>query len=272
MYTPESLTIVIPCFNEATRLPKTLESLITYCSQQVYPSTLLVVDDGSTDGLLNQVKQRANDLPADSRVSIRWVHLQQNRGKGEAVRQGVYATQTEWLLIFDADGATPIDALEAFWGGIQTHTEETHQSAIWIGQRNWEDIGPRGWGRAWISRQFVGLMHRLLPGVNDSQCGFKLLTTSLATQLAGVQQVQGFTFDVEWLHALQQNGGTVIELPVPWHDQPGSKVRYIQDGLKALFNLYRISQRSKQGAYRFKEPAINACPFVPALPPIEETP
>jgi dolichyl-phosphate beta-glucosyltransferase len=106
------------------------------------------------------------------------------------------------------------------------------------------------WGRRFISRLFNYLVQRLTPTIADTQCGFKLIPSGFARQAAQVMTVDGFAFDVELLHIARLNQIPVLEVPVRWKDQPGSKVRVVQDGIQASMSLVRIEWHSMQGHYK----------------------
>jgi dolichyl-phosphate beta-glucosyltransferase len=237
-----ALSVVIPAYNEAKRLPATLESLRAFLDRDGRPSEVIVVDDGSTDGTSDVVRSMER---ADER--IRLIRLPQNRGKGYAVRTGVVNAAGRLVLFADADGATPFEELLRLEGHL------TGVSPIVIGSRAMRDRATKVEAR--IYRRVAGrIFHAVvrlyaIRGFTDTQCGFKLFTSEAAHDLFSRMRMAGYSFDVEVLLMATRSGYQVAEVPVNWTHQPGSKVRVVRDGLRMAFDVMRIRTNALRGMY-----------------------
>jgi dolichyl-phosphate beta-glucosyltransferase len=229
---PPRLSVVIPAFNEALRLPAYLEEIVGFLEGRGEPYEVIVVDDGSTDGTAEVVR----GLAARHRA-IRLLQLGRNHGKGAAVRAGMLAARGAARLFTDADGATPIAELKRLEPVLASGAD------VAIGSRALVDPGvavrtrPH---RVVAGRVFHWLIARLgVRGVRDSQCGFKLFTASAAEALFGALQTRGFAFDVELLLRAQAAGLRIVEVAVNWADQAGSKVGVLRSGPGMLGQVLR---------------------------------
>jgi dolichyl-phosphate beta-glucosyltransferase len=234
-----SLSIVIPAYNEADRLPRTLAMLEEW--RRGWPSALelIIVDDGSTDGTSRCV------IPEN--LQGRVISLETNQGKGAAVRTGILAASGDWILMMDADGATPMTEFDRLW---QT-AEKTHNAVI-IGSRAKPGGDTRVVGmlhRKVMGRLFTLLIQPLLPGIYDSQCGFKLFPADVGKKLAQKLTINGFGFDVELLTIARANGIPIVEIPINWQDKPYSRVKVIRDGGLMVLSLFKIAWLRATGHY-----------------------
>lgn len=238
------LSLIIPAYNETQRLPAYLRSIHTYLSSAWGDRyEVLVVDDGSEDGLPEVVQQMRETWP-----QLGWLRHAVNRGKGAAVRTGVLAAAGELLLFADADGATPIEEERHLRAAIERGADVVVGSRLLpsaVGQPD------RPWSRAFCGQLFAALVRWLfaLP-VRDTQCGFKMFTRAAAQELFCRCRDQGYMFDVEVLAWAVRRGLRIAEVPVRWTDMPGSKVRLLRDGCRmvhGLLNLRRRLQLPAQG-------------------------
>jgi dolichyl-phosphate beta-glucosyltransferase len=227
------LTVLIPAFNEVVRLPVTLETVAAYLHAKGSRgrSEVLVVDDGSRDG----TARLAEEFAPPPGVTVRVVRLARNRGKGAAVRQGFVASRGAWVLVSDADLATPIEEVEKL---IAAGT------AVAVGSRGLrrELIERRQpFPRDLLGRLFnVALRVLGLTRLRDTQCGFKLVEGDLARQLGKVMRLDGFAFDVELLARAERLGAAVREVPVRWFHVEDSRVRTLSHGIEMLRDVLRI--------------------------------
>jgi dolichyl-phosphate beta-glucosyltransferase len=227
------LSVVIPAFNEEGRLPTTLARVAQHLAgqPQLLPAEVLVVDDGSADA----TARVADEFSAPAGLSIRVVRLRRNRGKGAAVRAGMAASTGAWVLISDADLATPIEELAAL---------RESGAALAVGSRGIRReliVRRQPLPRDTLGRLFnLGLRLLGLTNLLDTQCGFKLLEGELARRLAGELRVDGFAFDVELLARAGQHGATIAEVPVHWYHVESSRVRPLRHGLQMLRDALRI--------------------------------
>lgn len=243
-----SLSIIVPAYNEADRLPATLRAMLRFLNEDGRDAEVIVVDDGSTDTTSAVVR----DLAAtDERLTL--IRLPQNRGKGYAVRTGVVNAAGARVLFADADGATPIEEVKR----LESHLDRGAQVAI--GSRGISD--PSVTVRARINRRLAGrIFHQLVlrltvRGFVDTQCGFKLFTAPVAQELFSRMRMDGFSFDVELLLMAAKRGYRVDEVPVNWTHQPGSKINVVTDGLRMAADLFRIRAFALSGLY--DEPHIS---------------
>ena len=229
------VSVVIPAFNEAVRLPPYLREVVEFLEAQGEPWEVIVVDDGSTDGTAEAVRDVAERHP-----SVRLLPLGRNRGKGAAVRAGMLAARGARRLFTDADGATPIAELKRLeaalgTGDIAIGSRALSAPAVAVRTR---------WHRVAAGRVFNWLVARLgLRGIADSQCGFKLFTAAAAEKLFTALETSGFAFDVELLLRAQRAGCRVVEVAVNWADQKGSKVGVLTSGPVMLIEVVRARWR-----------------------------
>lgn len=256
MTTPQ-LSIVIPAYNEAERLPPTLRDIAAYLALEGRAAEVIVVDDGSTDGTSAETRRVAATEP-----SIRLIRLPQNRGKGYAVRTGVVNATGHRILFADADGSTPIEELRrlelALDGGAQ----------VAVGSRSLAAAGVVVSAR--VTRRLAGKVFQALvrtladPGVVDTQCGFKLFTAEAAHELFSRLRMNRFSFDVELLMMARRSGYRIAEVPVNWTHRAGSKVNVLLDGPAMTVDLFTIRGNALRG--RYDAPHIRVHETPPALP------
>jgi dolichyl-phosphate beta-glucosyltransferase len=203
------LSVVIPAYNEEERLQSTLESVHTYLSNRRVNFELIVVDDGSTDGTVDVVKEFARH-----HSGIRLLSYSPNCGKGHAVREGIKKSEGFRVLFYDADGSSPIQEIEKLENALNKGFD------IAIGSRAKPDDTRKV--NALAYRKFMGnffnfiVQSLLLRGIQDSQCGFKMFTQSAARSVFNVARQDGFAFDVELLHIARLRNYKIAEVPINW--------------------------------------------------------
>jgi dolichyl-phosphate beta-glucosyltransferase len=243
-----SLSVIIPAYNEARRIPPYLQSAIAYLNGRGLPFEILVVDDGSTDETAALIEEAATQNPC-----LRLLRLPHNSGKGAAVRAGMQAAQGEFQLFTDADGATPIQELE------QLEAAMNNGADLAIGSRTLASRDNRYRVQARLHRTVLGnLFNRIvrllgIGDINDTQCGFKLFRKSVAQDLFSVARIDGYGFDLELLYIAQQRGYRIAEVPINWMDQPGSKVRVLRDGLAMLREMLAVRRNNARGLYAVRQ-------------------
>jgi dolichyl-phosphate beta-glucosyltransferase len=230
------LSVVIPAFNEAARLPRYLDEVVGFLEARGKPYEVVVVDDGSTDGTAAVVRALAARHP-----TVRLLPLGRNRGKGAAVCAGMLAAMGSARLFTDADGATPIGELTRLEPALATGADLAIGSRVLVDPAVSVRTRPH---RVAAGRVFNWLVARLgVRGVADSQCGFKLFTAEAADALFGSLRTAGFAFDVELLLRAQARGYRIVEVPVNWADQEGSKVGVLSNGPGMVLQLLRARWR-----------------------------
>lgn len=232
----QSLTVVIPAFNEAARIGSTLRQVLDYCEQHVATFEIIVVDDGSTDNT-------AEVVAANGGERVRLLGHKRCAGKGRALRTGVDAAQLEWVLFLDADHAISIDELRQC-------IEPAADAPIVIGSKRMQGavVQYRWW------RRVLGLMSQWIirvaavRGVHDTQCGFKLLRTDVARGLFSLQTIEGFGYDFELLCLARRYGIAVREVPVTCRDAGDGSVR-LASYLRTLGELLRLVRNRLTNRY-----------------------
>lgn len=231
---PPFLSVVIPAYNEESRIERALEQVTRYLSTRDYLWEVVVGDDGSTDGTARLVEQAASEGPGIRLLSL------EHRGKGWAVKNAILAASGEYRLVCDADLPVPLEQMERFLPPILSGVD------IAVGSR---DVpGSRRFGEP-VLRRLMGRVYNLLvrllalPGFRDTQCGFKCFRGAIVPQLFQRQVAEGFTFDTEVLFLARKRGLTVQEVAVDWHYGEGSKVRPFRDSLAMAGDLLRMRWR-----------------------------
>ncbi|HEY9789591.1 MAG TPA: dolichyl-phosphate beta-glucosyltransferase [Candidatus Obscuribacterales bacterium] len=236
-------SVIIPAYNEEQRLPATLASVYDYLSRSGKSFEVLVVDDGSRDRTVDVIDNFAKDHPG-----VRAISYQPNQGKGHALKTGVMKADGELILIDDADGSSPIEEVARLEAGIASGAD------IVIGSRAKPDPSRRV--EALVHRKFIGntfnliVQSLLLPGLYDTQCGFKLFKKQPAKDIFSASEVRGYGFDVEILFIARLRGYKVEETAINWHNVTGSKVNVLVDSPKMLWDVFRIAVGSLFGRYR----------------------
>lgn len=234
------LSIVIPAHNEETRLPGSLEKIAAFLSTQPYEAEVVVVENGSSDRTL----ALAQGIQAKMKF-LRVLHEDQ-RGKGLAVRRGMLEARGKYRFICDTDLSMPIEEVSHFLPPGKPDAE------IAIGSR--EAPGAHRYDEP-PYRHFVGrvfnLMVRImaLPGLQDSQCGFKMFRADVAEKVFSLQTLGGMSFDVEVLFIARRLGYRIDEVPIPWYFNADSRVRLFRDSFRMFFDLLTIRLNALRGRY-----------------------
>ena len=238
-----ALSVIIPAFNEAVRLPRTLSAVHAFLCEQGQDGELLVVDDGSTDDTAALVTRFADARPptetGNANVAVCLLRSPANRGKGHAVRTGMLAAGGALRLFCDADLATPMSEYAALLAAMRTENAQVaigsrplRQSELLVHQPLYRELLGRGFNRM---VQMMGV-----PGIMDTQCGFKLWTADAAQSVFSRCRLDGFAFDVEALYVARKLGFRIAEVPVRWAHQPGSKVSVVRDGGRMILDMARV--------------------------------
>jgi glycosyltransferase involved in cell wall biosynthesis len=230
----DSLSIVIPAYNEERRLPQTLRRVLDWLAKGNFRfRELIVVDDGSRDGTVRLVEEFAQTNP-----TLRLVRNPGNRGKGYAVRNGMLEAKGDWILYSDADLSTPIEEIEKLCraaneqnAGVAIGSRAVDRSLVEVHQPALRELSGRCFNL--VMRAVTGLPFR------DTQCGFKFFRADAAQKIFSRQKQEGFSFDVEDLLIAKKLGIRAVEVPVRWANVEGTKVRLSQ-GVMSFVDLVKI--------------------------------
>jgi dolichyl-phosphate beta-glucosyltransferase len=230
------ISVVIPAYNEARRLLPTLARMREYFDAAGEEYEVIVVDDGSRDSTARDAEAVAQDWP-----QLRVLRQTPNRGKGAAVRMGMLAAKGELRLFSDADLSTPIEELEKLRSAIGGKCEVAIASRAVKGRQ----IGVHQPGmRETMGRVYNALLQLIvLPGIHDSQCGFKLFTAVASQKCFEPLQIERFGFDAEALLRARRAGWEIAEVPVHWSHRDDSRVSAVRDSVSTFWDLVRLRFR-----------------------------
>ena len=234
------LSVIIPAHNEENRLPASLEQVFSFLSLQPYEAEVLVVENGSTDG----TRQVAEGFAA-RHPNLHVIHEPQ-RGKGLAVRRGMLAARGEYCFMCDADLSMPIEEVGRFLPpqlagfDIAIGSREV-EGSVRYDEPSYRHLGGR----------LINLLIRLLilPGLEDTQCGFKCFRRQAARDLFSRQLMDGWSFDVEVLYLARRAGYRLVEVPIHWYYRPESKVSAVRDAFRMTADILRIRLNARRGLY-----------------------
>ncbi len=233
-----SLSIVIPAFDEALRLPTSLGRVFAWLDEVNASAEVIVVDDGSADDTVAVARGLAQSEPR-----LKVVTLGRNRGKGAAVRLGVETATLDWVLFSDADLSTPIEELLRLAQAVDAGHD------IAIGSRDVADSQierHQPWYREAMGRTFNRIVQALaMPGIHDTQCGFKLFSREAAKRSFARMTIEGFAFDVEVLYVARRLGYRIAEVGVRWINDERTTVDPIRDSAHMLLDVARIRYRQR---------------------------
>jgi glycosyltransferase involved in cell wall biosynthesis len=235
-------SIVIPAYNEATRLGRTLNRVLAYVAAQNLDAEVVVVNDGSRDQTADLVRQYANTCPF-----LRLLENPGNHGKGYSVRNGMLNAKGEILLFSDADLSSPIEEAPKLFAALEAGAD------IAIGSR-WLQPETQTQRQSKL-RQFYGRLYnlalRVLLGLNfkDTQCGFKAFTRSAAHTIFPLQRIERWGFDPELLYLARKAGLKVREVPVAWAHVEGTRISPLRDGLRMFGEVLKIRWYAVTGKY-----------------------
>jgi len=237
------LSIVVPAYNEEHRIAPTLARLSAFLANQPMRWEIVVVDDGSRDATCTVVQAAMAHIP-----NLRLVRQSPNRGKGAAVRLGMREARGQIRVMSDADGSMPPEQLPRLLAPILAGRAE-----IAIGSRYAEGAHAsvkQPWYRVAWSRLANRVIQRsLVPGVRDTQCGFKAFTAEAARALFGVGRIDGWAFDLEILALARRTGFAIAEVGVEWIDDRRSRVNPLQDMWKVVREALIIRRNLRRGVY-----------------------
>jgi dolichyl-phosphate beta-glucosyltransferase len=234
------VSIIIPAHNEETRLPQTLEQALAFLKQQAYSSEMLVVENGSSDRTFEIAEKYARQ-----HSNLR-VLRETARGKGLAVRRGMLEAKGAYRFMCDADLSMSIEQLNHFIPPAIENVDiaigsREAASAIRYNEPSYRHIGGR----------IINLLIRvlILPGLQDTQCGFKCFSAAAAEQVFRLQTLSGWSFDIELLYLARRRSLTIREIPIQWQFNPETKLSAVQDALRMVRDIFLIHRNARRGLY-----------------------
>lgn len=242
------LSVVIPAYNEESRILPTLESVHAFLNKNFPAFEIIVVNDGSRDSTSQVVTEFAKH-----HEGVRLIAYEVNKGKGYAVRVGMLAASGNLILMNDADGSSPIQEVLRLKEAMENGAD------IVIASRAKED--PTRVVKALAYRTYMGntfnsiVQWLLLPGLKDTQCGFKLFKRPVAQDIFSCSRIDGYAFDVEVLYIAKCRNYKIVEIAIDWTNVTGSKINVLVDSAKMLFQVIKVKANSVSGHYRQKTKA-----------------
>lgn len=234
------LSIIVPAHNEENRLPQTLEQIFTFLETREYTAEVLIVENGSSDKTLEIARKYAARKPA-----LKVFH-EEEPGKGNAVKRGMLEASGSYRFMCDADLSMPIEELDKFIPSAEhgfdiAIASREAESAVRYNEPGYRHLGGR----------LINLAVRLLilPGLNDTQCGFKCFRAEVAEAIFLYQSLPGWSFDIEILFIARKWGFRIREVPIQWYFDPETKLRAVNDAVGMLRDIFLIHWRNLRGQY-----------------------
>lgn len=232
------LSLILPAYNEARRIADTIRVAQDYINSLGETWELIVVDDGSTDSTLDQIRTSLTPFSGGGEGGVRVITYTPNRGKGFAVRQGVLASRGRFVAFSDVDMSAPFTEFPKLFDAIRDGYDVAIGSRAVKGallekhQPLYRELGGKG----------LNLIVRLLavPGIHDTQCGFKLFRGDLAREVFGKCFINSWGFDVEVLYLARRLGATIAEIGVKWSHAEGSTIRPFRAALRVIWDVIRV--------------------------------
>ena len=240
---PIALSIIIPAYNEEKRIAPTLAAFDDHLSALGLRYEILVVDDGSADGTVELVRRIASERPAISCLPTR-----PNRGKGHAVRAGMLSARGRIRVMVDADGSIPPDQLPLVTVPLLAGSADVAIGSRYVTGARVAERQPL-WRRAWSRLVNRVVQNSLVPGVRDTQCGFKAFTAESAVAIFQRCRIDGWAFDLEALALAHRLGARVVEVGVTWQDDARSRVNPVKDLIKVIREWRLIRSNFRSGVY-----------------------
>lgn len=238
-----ALSIIIPAYNEERRIAPTLAAFDDELARLGLRYEILVVDDGSSDRTVELVRRIAAGRPAVSCLATR-----PNRGKGHAVRAGMLAARGRIRVMVDADGSIPPDQLPAVTVPLMSGAADIAIGSRYAAGARVAERQPL-WRRAWSRLVNRVVQKSLVPGVKDTQCGFKAFTAEAAVAVFQRCRIDGWAFDLEALALAHRLGARVCEVGVTWQDDARSRVNPVKDFIKVIREWRLIRSNFRSGVY-----------------------
>jgi len=237
---PPFLSIIIPAYNEEKRLPYTLEQIFSFLKEQSYAAEVLVIENGSQDRTFEIASEFVKRYPN------LFVFQEKQKGKGNAVRHGMLKAQGEYRLMCDADLSMPVDEVIRFLPPQLTGVDIAIGSREAPGAVRYNEPEFRHLGGRLIN---LAIRILILPGLQDTQCGFKCFHSKAVEKIFPYQSISGWSFDIEILYIARKYGYKIAEVPIDWYFDPETKLRAVKDALRMLREIFLIHWNNLRGLY-----------------------
>jgi dolichyl-phosphate beta-glucosyltransferase len=250
------LSIIIPAFNEEHRIVPTLEAIHRFLASQPLRAEILVIDDGSTDGTVAVVTAQCATI-----AGLRVIRQLPNRGKGAAVRLGMLSARGPIRMMCDADGSMPAEEMSTLLAAVISNRADIAIGSRYVDGKaaTSQPLYRRLWSR--LCNQVI--QRSLVPGINDTQCGFKAFTAEAARELFGKSRIDGWAFDLEILALARRRGYSIVEIGVTWTDDQRSRVNPLSDMWKVISEAWIIHRNLRTGVYSRPARIIGAADAIP---------
>jgi len=233
------LSIIIPAYNEEHRLPGSMQQIIDWRATVPYSVEIIIVENGSSDRTTEIAEEFARD-----HADIRVIHSE--KGKGAAVRTGIYAGRGDYLFICDSDLSMPIVEVEKFLPPQLEDYDVAIGSREAPGAHRFDEPGYRHL----MGRVFNFIVRTLaVPGLSDTQAGFKMFKREAALEIFPYMTIMGWTFDVEALYIALKQGKKVVEVPINWYFDEDSRVDPMKDTWRMFWDVITIRRNDRRGLY-----------------------
>jgi dolichyl-phosphate beta-glucosyltransferase len=235
------LSIIIPAYNEEHRLPTTLGEINRFLEKQGFSAEVLVIENGSQDRTFQIVEEYARQHPQFRALR------EEKRGKGRAIKRGILEASGQFCFMCDADLSMPVDEINRFLPPILPDFDIAIGSREAPGAMRYHEPIYRHLGG-----RMINLIIRLLalPGLQDTQCGFKCFRAAAARDLFSNLTLDGWSFDIELLYVARKRGYRIVEVPIPWYFRAESKINLFHDTLQMVLDIMRIRLNDRRGLYR----------------------
>ena len=234
------LSIILPAYNEERRLPRTLEQIFSFLREQTYQAEVLIVENGSTDRTFAIAQEFA-----EKHTNVHVIQ-EQLPGKGNAVRSGMLQAQGSYCFMCDADLSMPIQELNKFLPESLGEFDVAIASREIEGAVRYHEPDYRHLGGRLVN---LAIRVLILPGLQDTQCGFKCFRREVAADLFRYQTLPGWSFDIELLFLARVRGYDIREVPILWYFDPDTKLRAVKDALHMLRDIFFIHLNHVRGLY-----------------------
>lgn len=241
--TQPQLSIVIPAYNEELRLPESLQAIAAFASSVDYSVEVVVVNNNSSDNTGQIIDDFTAKYPYIRNL------FEGTQGKGAAVRSGMLAATGAFRFICDADLSMPIEEVEKFLPQNLGDFDIAIASREIKGAKRYDEP----WHRHLMGRVFNTIVRLFaVPGLQDTQCGFKMFRADVAEEIFPLQSMNGWSFDVEVLYAARLRGYDIIEVPINWYYKANTRINPIRDSLDMFVEVFKIRRNGRRGQYARK--------------------